>query len=110
MTLKLEGEIVLDASCCAGILAFTFFVATLAINIALQILLFSLTVTLFLLAAGEGGNPNVMKVATSFHSYCCTVSDKYLEYMMPGEYGDFGTGPAVVLSSSKAKIALRWST
>ena len=58
----------------AGILTFIFFTAALAINYALQVLFMSLTITFFLLAAGENGHPQVTKV-TSWST---------LETMFPG--------------------------
>ena len=49
-------------SASVGVLAFIFWIASLAVNIALQILFLSLTITYFLLAAGLDDHPRVIKV------------------------------------------------
>lgn len=57
-----------------GILTFIFFVGSIAINISLQVLFLSLTVTFFLIAAGEGGHPRVLKAGGYFGVWTALVA------------------------------------
>ena len=58
---------------CPGILTFVFFVASIAVNIGLQVLFLSLTITFFLIAVGEDEHPRVLKVGPSMHKRLGTL-------------------------------------
>lgn len=57
-----------------GCLTFIFFIGALAINISLQVLLLSLSVTFFLLGAGEHGHPRVLKAGGYFGVWTAAVA------------------------------------